>query len=249
MGQTEESKKMKELRSRTGMTRKAFAEFFHVPYDTYQKWELGSRTYTPYIYDLMEYKIKKEGMINIGTGQKGKETDMQLVKYLEHNGERFIVGDHVIISAYGKPKFKGTIDFISECLDDCPPPKIHIIPEDGGRVMIELKDINTITKLPRINKTNSISREKYDKLGRVWELNRANNEDSWDVCLDGVWYGLNLNMDTSDRLDLLTTIEEKNLELQNIPFWNCCDSVKNSGLKKMVRTDADTVYLLEYGDK
>lgn len=86
----------------------------------------------------------------------------------------------------------------------------------------------------------------YDKLGRMWELHRAKLEDDWDICIDGVWYGLNLDMDTSDRVDLLLTIENNNLELQNIPLWNCCKDAQNSGFKKMVRTDADTVYLLEY---
>lgn len=82
-------------------------------------------------------------------------------------------------------------------------------------------------------------------MGRVWELHRAKLKDNWEVCLDGVWYRINLDMDTSDRVDLLLTIENNKLELQGIPFWNCCNDIKTSGFKKMVRTDADTVYLLE----
>lgn len=63
MSQTEESKKMKELRARTGMAQTAFAEYFHVPYKTYQKWELGTREYPEYVYELMEYKAEKEGLL------------------------------------------------------------------------------------------------------------------------------------------------------------------------------------------
>lgn len=88
--------------------------------------------------------------------------------------------------------------------------------------------------------------EMYDKLGRVWELHRAKTDDEWEVCLDGIWYRLNLDMDTSDRAYLLLTIVNNGLELQGIPFWNCCKDIKNSDFNKMVQTDEDTVYLLEY---
>ena len=63
MAQTEESKKMKELRSRTGMTQSAFADYFHIPNKTYQKWEIGSREYPPYVYELMAYKAEHEKLL------------------------------------------------------------------------------------------------------------------------------------------------------------------------------------------
>jgi len=66
MGQ-EARKKMRELRTRTGMTQKAFAEYFNIPYDTYQKWELGSREYPPYVYELMQYKAEKERLYSSST--------------------------------------------------------------------------------------------------------------------------------------------------------------------------------------
>lgn len=117
--------------------------------------------------------------------------------------------------------------------------------DDGRLVKIDIEQVADVRKLPRKNKAVSLSRDEYDKLGRAWELHRAKIEDDWDACIDGVWYRLNLDMDTSDRVDLLITIQENKLELQTIPLWNSCDDIQNSGFKKMVRTDADTIYLLE----
>ena len=54
---------IKELREATGMSRKQFAEFFGIPYRTLQDWELGNRKCPVYLLDLMEYKLKKEGII------------------------------------------------------------------------------------------------------------------------------------------------------------------------------------------
>ena len=52
-----------DLRERSGMSRMAFAEYFGIPYRTLQKWELGERECTPYLLDLMRYKLEKEGII------------------------------------------------------------------------------------------------------------------------------------------------------------------------------------------
>jgi len=74
MEQSEESIKMRELRLRTGMTKKEFTEYFNIPYYTYQKWELGARAFPQYVYELMEYKLKKEGMITEDAGRERKGT-------------------------------------------------------------------------------------------------------------------------------------------------------------------------------
>lgn len=52
-----------ELREASGMSRKEFSEYFGIPYRTMQKWELGERECTPYLLDLMRYKLEKEGII------------------------------------------------------------------------------------------------------------------------------------------------------------------------------------------
>lgn len=53
----------KEMREQTGMSRKEFTEYFGIPYRTVQSWELGDRTCPDYLLNLMEYKLKKEGII------------------------------------------------------------------------------------------------------------------------------------------------------------------------------------------
>lgn len=49
-----------DLRARTGMNRRQFADYFGIPYRTVQDWELGSRQMPEYLLRLMEYKIKME---------------------------------------------------------------------------------------------------------------------------------------------------------------------------------------------
>lgn len=87
--------------------------------------------------------------------------------------------------------------------------------------------------------------DKY--IERMWWLTRATLSDDWDVCLDGVWYRRYDDvLDSSDRGYLMLQIKERNLEIQGIPFWNCCDIIKDSGFKKMVRTGDNEVYLIEF---
>lgn len=52
-----------ELRDSTGMTRREFCEYFEIPYRTLQDWELGNRKMPEYLFRLMEYKIKMEGLM------------------------------------------------------------------------------------------------------------------------------------------------------------------------------------------
>lgn len=53
----------KELREHSGMTFKAFSEYFNIPVRTLQGWEYGERKCPPYLLDLMEYKLRKENII------------------------------------------------------------------------------------------------------------------------------------------------------------------------------------------
>lgn len=54
---------IKELRLKTGMTQKVFAEYFEVELDTLQNWEQGRRRCPAPLLKLMEYKLKKEKLI------------------------------------------------------------------------------------------------------------------------------------------------------------------------------------------
>lgn len=53
----------KELREASGMSRKQFTEYFGIPYRTIQDWELENRKCPGYVLDLIEYKLRREGII------------------------------------------------------------------------------------------------------------------------------------------------------------------------------------------
>ena len=54
---------IKELRTKSGMTQKAFAEYFDIPHRTIQNWEGGQRQCPDYLLNLMQYKLEKENKI------------------------------------------------------------------------------------------------------------------------------------------------------------------------------------------
>lgn len=54
---------LKELREASGMSRQQFMDYFGIPYRTIQSWELGDRQCPTYLLELMEYKLKHEGII------------------------------------------------------------------------------------------------------------------------------------------------------------------------------------------
>ncbi len=49
-----------ELRTKTGLNRKVFAEYLKIPYRTLQDWELGNNPMPEYIYRLIEYQVKMD---------------------------------------------------------------------------------------------------------------------------------------------------------------------------------------------
>ncbi len=53
----------KNLREASGMNKTQFAKYFGIPFRTVQDWELGNRKCNDYMLDLMEYKLKHEGLI------------------------------------------------------------------------------------------------------------------------------------------------------------------------------------------
>lgn len=57
---------IKALREASGMTQKAFAEYFGIPYRTIQDWNAGLRKCPDYLMELMKYKLKAEGVIKAG---------------------------------------------------------------------------------------------------------------------------------------------------------------------------------------
>lgn len=55
-----EHMKFNEILQQSGMTLKAFSDYFEIPYRTVQNWKLGVRACPPYLLKLIEYKLKKE---------------------------------------------------------------------------------------------------------------------------------------------------------------------------------------------
>lgn len=50
----------KELRTQSGMTQKAFSEYFGIPKRTIENWERGENKCPQYLMDLMAYKLNNE---------------------------------------------------------------------------------------------------------------------------------------------------------------------------------------------
>ena len=53
----------KELRKQSGMTQKAYSEYFGIPRRTIEDWETEKRQCSRYLLDLMQYKLEKENII------------------------------------------------------------------------------------------------------------------------------------------------------------------------------------------
>lgn len=55
---------IKELRTLTGWTQKAFAEYFGISKRNIEDWENGRASCSEYLMALMQYKLCKEGIIS-----------------------------------------------------------------------------------------------------------------------------------------------------------------------------------------
>jgi DNA-binding transcriptional regulator YiaG len=53
----------KELLERSGMSTTDFAKYFGIPRRTVQNWKLGLAKCPEYLLNLIEYKLKKEGIL------------------------------------------------------------------------------------------------------------------------------------------------------------------------------------------
>lgn len=54
---------IKDLREASGMTQKAFAEYFGIPKRTVENWDSRINQCPAYLLELMEYKLRNEGII------------------------------------------------------------------------------------------------------------------------------------------------------------------------------------------
>ena len=54
---------LRELRTRTKLNRREFAEYFGIPLRTVEDWEYGKRKIPDYLLRLIEYKLRMENLI------------------------------------------------------------------------------------------------------------------------------------------------------------------------------------------
>lgn len=54
---------IKEMREKTGFSQQKFGDYLNIPRRTIQDWELGNRKCPDYVAELIEYKLKNEGLI------------------------------------------------------------------------------------------------------------------------------------------------------------------------------------------
>lgn len=54
---------IKSLREATGLSRRAFSDYFGIPYRTVEDWERGARKAPQYLVDLIHYKLAREGFL------------------------------------------------------------------------------------------------------------------------------------------------------------------------------------------
>lgn len=52
-----------EIKEMSGMTTAQIGRYFNIPYRTVNQWDKGTRKCPEYLLELMEYKIKKEGIL------------------------------------------------------------------------------------------------------------------------------------------------------------------------------------------
>lgn len=54
---------IKDLRAATHMTQQMFADYFNIPFRTLQDWEYSPEHCREYTVALLEYKLRKDGVI------------------------------------------------------------------------------------------------------------------------------------------------------------------------------------------
>ena len=64
-------KEVKELRTKMGMNRREFSDYYGIPYRTVQDWEAEKRELPDYLLRLLKYKAEMEHRIEM----EGKQID------------------------------------------------------------------------------------------------------------------------------------------------------------------------------
>ncbi len=51
---------IKEIRALTGLSQVKFCEKYHIPLNTFTRWEQGKREPPDYLVELLEFKVRKD---------------------------------------------------------------------------------------------------------------------------------------------------------------------------------------------
>ena len=71
---------IKEIRSLTGLSMRAFAMKYNIPYRTMQNWEEGVSMCPDYVRELLEFKVKEEMLSQ--DDEENEMTKEEMQKYL-----------------------------------------------------------------------------------------------------------------------------------------------------------------------
>lgn len=52
--------KIKEIRALTGLSQVKFCEKYHIPLNTFARWEQGRREPPDYLVELLEFKVRED---------------------------------------------------------------------------------------------------------------------------------------------------------------------------------------------
>lgn len=90
---------VRSLRESTGMSRQDFAKYFEIPYRTLQDWELGNRRMPEYLFRLMEYKTRLEGLClpkNMSAGKVTQVVGEPSINKLSHTAYLSNIGRYTV---------------------------------------------------------------------------------------------------------------------------------------------------------
>lgn len=71
----------KKLRELSGMNKTKFAEFFGIPYRSVQNWEMEISRCPEYLLNLIEYKLNKEGIIDMNAENNYRMNEGRNARY------------------------------------------------------------------------------------------------------------------------------------------------------------------------
>lgn len=94
---------IKELRTKTGLTQKEFAQQYHIPLSTLCKWECGESSPAPYVIELIARTLP------------GTDPSLQCIHGKNHILYYYNALQHMVLDAYGNAIYiKEDLDGVKE---------------------------------------------------------------------------------------------------------------------------------------